>query len=119
MSTRFDSVAWPPGSTGTLFGVPGLGVRGDQIPADGDYGPSLLYGYVQPGDEAKEFSLVLTSVPTLNVVSLFVYEDGSFRLEVTADGTYIIGYDWYINGQSQGADTARIVIGGGRYQMIV
>jgi len=123
MSTRFDAAAWPPGSTGTLFGVPGLGVRGDAIPSTGTHGPGLLYQYVQPGDEAKEFSLVLTSVPTVNVTSLFVWEDSGFKFVVTQDGIYTIGYDWYIDGVSQGADTAQIIIGAqpgtGTYQMII
>jgi hypothetical protein len=74
MSTAYG--AGPDGMTGTHYGLGTLGVRGDQIPTDGENGPSYMAAWVQPGDEAKEFRGRVIRMPAAG--TLVVQENGAF-----------------------------------------
>lgn len=68
--TVYDSYT-APGTTGTHYGGPGIGILGSEIPTDGLSGPS----YLADGDPTKLLRGPITRWPAGNLV---VYEDGTF-----------------------------------------
>lgn len=94
-----------------ILGTPNVGILASQIiseTATGDSGAGLLY------DEAlsnggKQLRVRVTSLPGSG--SLFVYENGAFELTGAADGSYSIGYDYYVDNVLTGSDTATFSVG--------
>lgn len=94
-----------------ILGVPHVGIIASQIiseTATGDQGAGLLY------DEAlvntgKQLRLNVTSTPSSG--SLFVHENGSFELTGAADGSYTIGYQYFVDNVLGGSDTATVTVG--------
>lgn len=91
-----------------VLGTPNVGLIASQIvseTATGDSGPGLLY------DEAlvntgKQLRVHITSAPASG--SLFAEENGSFTLTGAADGSYTIGYQYYVDNVLAGSDTATV-----------
>ena len=112
--------ATAPGGTGTSTGSGSggdatsggvIGILASQIiseTATGDHGPGLLYdeALANPGTYLR---LDVTSYPASG--TLTVYANGSFELTGAADGTYTIGYQYYVDDVLSGSDTAVVVIG--------
>ena len=94
-----------------ILGVPHVGIIASQIiseTATGDNGAGLLY------DEAlvnsgKQLRLYVTSAPSSG--TLFAHENGSFELDGAADGSYTIGYQYFVDNVLGGSDTATVTVG--------
>ena len=94
-----------------ILGVPHVGIIVSQIiseTATGDNGAGLLY------DEAlvnsgKQLRLYVTSAPSSG--TLFAHENGSFELDGAADGSYTIGYQYFVDNVLGGSDTATVTVG--------
>lgn len=107
-------IGQPPGlSSQHVLDEGGLGVLASLIPTTGEHGGSVLANEAaNAANSGKELRAVVTSAPSGgNVTSFIMWSDGSFDLEVTADGSSSIGYTAYADGVSLGATTAPVVVG--------
>ena len=94
-----------------ILGTPHVGIIASQIISEtaiGDSGAGLLY------DEAlvnsgKQLRLYVTSAPSSG--TLFAHENGSFELDGAADGSYTIGYQYFVDNVLGGSDTATVTVG--------
>lgn len=94
-----------------VLGTPNVGLLASQIiseTAAGDNGAGLLYNEAQ-ANSGKQLRIKITSQPSSG--SLFVYENGSFELIGAADGSYTIGYQYYVDNVLGGSDTATVTVG--------
>lgn len=94
-----------------VLGTPNVGLLASQIiseTATGDNGAGLLYDEAQV-NAGKQLRISITSSPISG--SLFVYENGSFELTGAADGSYAIGYQYYVDNVLGGSDTATVTVG--------
>ncbi len=99
MSLRIDSSEY---FSGLVIGGTGLGVLAENIPPDGDNGPSFLYSDVSlPGDNGKEIRCQIVAWPSAG--TLVVYEDGSFEFSGAPDGIYSFSYQLYVDGVAIGS----------------
>lgn len=90
--------------------VPQRGVLGSAVPSTGANGPALAYPHLDlPGDASKVISVVVTAAPP----GFTLYEDTSYDLTLTADGTYSITFQLYADGMLQFTDTATVQVGAG------
>lgn len=94
-----------------ILGSPFVGLIASQIiseTATGDSGPGLLYDEAL-ANTGKQLRLHITSSPSSGV--LFVYENGALDLTGAADGSYSIGYQYYLDNVLAGSDTATVTVG--------
>jgi hypothetical protein len=100
MSIRFGT---PLIASSIVFGLPGLGVRGDAVPSTGDNGGSILWGdFTLPTYAGNEFrALILTTPPG---GSAFFFEDGSGIFSGYPDGVYSGTYRGLMDGTAYAPD---------------
>lgn len=94
-----------------VLGVKDVGIIASQIiseTATGDNGAGLLYDEAV-ANSGKQLRIHITSSPSSG--TFFVYENGSFDLVGAADGSYSIGYQYYLDNVLSGSDTAIVNIG--------
>lgn len=94
-----------------ILGTPNVGLLAAQIvseTATGDSGPGLLYDEAL-ANAGKQLRLHVTSAPASG--SLFADENGSFALTGAADGSYTIGYQYYVDNVLAGSDSATVNVG--------
>ncbi len=108
MSTAYG--AGPTGLSGTHYGGPGLGVRGDQVPSTGMNGPPPLYDLLTlPADAAKEFMFRVTAVP-VGLTFFNAAENGAMQAE-GPDGPRVGAFSLYQNGVLLGSDAFTLYFG--------
>lgn len=109
MSILVDSTPLISGST-VVSDLNGLGILGQDIPATGEHGASVLYNDFDAGDELKEFRAELVTGPASG--SLAVFEDGSYTFTGAANGTYSWTYQLYVDGAAVGTpQTVSMTVG--------
>jgi len=94
-----------------VLGTPNVGLLAAQIVAEtatGDNGAGLLYNEAL-ANSGKQLRLLVTSLPASG--TLFVYENGSLELTGAADGSYTLGYQYFVDNVLGGSDTATITVG--------
>ena len=60
-------------------------------------------------NSGKQLRLYVTSAPSSG--TLFAHENGSFELDGAADGSYTIGYQYFVDNVLGGSDTATVTVG--------
>ncbi len=110
MSYRFD--ANPLISGAYMWGNRGIGIPAENIPENGEAGPSVLFNDVSlPADNGKEIRWVIEVWPTAG--TFIPYEDGSFSFTDAPDGSYTAVYREYEDGVDKGTATIYLNVGGG------
>lgn len=94
-----------------ILGVPNVGIIASQIiseTATGDNGEGLLYNEAL-ANSGKQLRLHITAAPSAG--TFFAYENGSLELAGAPDGSYTIGYQYYVDNVLGGSDTATVQVG--------
>lgn len=90
-----------------VYGVPGLGILGADIPAAGDNGPSPVLNDDVSAD--KEYFWRVETPPGSGTLTLF--DDLTFTLEGAADGNWPWSYRLWEDGADQGTATVYSQVG--------
>jgi hypothetical protein len=109
-SLRIDTTDLIGGSL--VIGDTGLGVLGADIrslTATGGSGAGPLYNDWDPGDDDKEFQMLLLSQPSSG--TLFVDEYGRLQFTGAPDGTYSFSYRLYVDRVDRGTATVSMSVG--------
>lgn len=110
MTWRSDSASLVPGAW-VSSAYHGFGVRGDQIPQDGDNAPSALANDVTlPAQAADEFRLIVLTRPAQG--TLVVDENGAYQFSGAPDGVYTWTYRGFRNNVTYGDFTVTMRVGG-------
>lgn len=94
-----------------ILGTQNVGLLSSQIiseTATGDNGAGLLYDEALANSD-KQLRLHVTSAPSSG--TLFVHENGSFELAGAVDGSYTLGYQYFVDNVLGGSDTAAVTVG--------
>lgn len=110
-----DAPGLPAGSY--HYGVGGLGVLGSEIPSSGEHGPGYMYPSLSlPGDAGKEYYGVLGAIPAGLTISVDEYS----RVTASAnDGSYVVPFALYENGQLLGSSSFTLNFGPGSGAAVV
>lgn len=108
MTVRVDSS--PLISNSVVIGVAGLGIRGEDLPTDGQDGNSILFELADlPAENDVEFRMLVTSQPSVGTLTTF--EDGSFIWDAPVGTSDSFTVEWFKDGVTQGSETINVTIG--------
>lgn len=108
MALRFDSALI---AGALVYGDEGLGVLGNTVLSDGEFGGPPMYPQLLVGDLTKEVRWLITGAPTpAGLTSFFPFENGAFTA-AGSDGTRSFNWDFYVDGALRSSHTTTFTIG--------